>query len=298
MDDFDELTLSGSRGRHQSSRRHRTEPHRPTSIGWFLEPRLPRGAAHQERDRYIFREGRGDRTANEPPTDWICPASADPAWDACAPTANGTCTCSPWNSPTWNWKNPEVRADFMKTLALLAPTMAADGFRVDVAHGLAKDLERVPISKRWANAIGVARSHMRTTARNPLYGIRFEVHDIYREWREGVQRVRSAAHSPSAKPGCVPEHQHRYASPEELGQVFNFEFAEARLDSPPRCVPRHRGGHRRCGHTLRRLHLHVGHEQPRRPAPRQPLRAAAGAGPPSHHQVAKDWLLRDGTSYH
>ena len=33
--------------------------------------------------------------------------------------------------------------------------------------------------------------------------------------------------SPSGEAWVVPEHQHLYASEEELGQVFNFEFAKA-----------------------------------------------------------------------
>lgn len=116
-------------------------------------------------------------------------------------------------------KNPDVRADFIKTLHFWLDH-GADGFRVDVAHGLAKDLDRDDLDD--FKIIG-GEMHC-ADGTHPLYD-RNEVHDIYREWRKvfneylsaGIRRRRSLV---------PPEHQYRYASPEELGQVFNFEFAK------------------------------------------------------------------------
>ena len=53
-----------------------------------------------------------------------------------------------------------------------------------------------------------------------------EVHDIYREWRE-VFNEYDPPRFAVGEAWVVPEHQHLYASEEELGQVFNFEFAKA-----------------------------------------------------------------------
>jgi alpha-glucosidase len=41
--------------------------------------------------------------------------------------------------PDWNWDNLEVREDFLTTLRFWADR-GVDGFRVDVAHALAKDM--------------------------------------------------------------------------------------------------------------------------------------------------------------
>ena len=47
--------------------------------------------------------------------------------------------------PDLNWDNPEVREDFLKTLRFWSDR-GVDGFRIDVAHALAKDLtEPLPL---------------------------------------------------------------------------------------------------------------------------------------------------------
>ena len=47
--------------------------------------------------------------------------------------------------PDLNWANREVRDDFLKTLRFWSDR-GVDGFRVDVAHGLAKNLVETPSS--------------------------------------------------------------------------------------------------------------------------------------------------------
>lgn len=83
---------------------------------WF-KAALAAGPGSPERDRYIFRDGKGPN-GDEPPTNWL-PASVDPLGLEC-PTDNGICTCLPSNQPDWNWKNPDVRCRFHQDLALLA----------------------------------------------------------------------------------------------------------------------------------------------------------------------------------
>ena len=121
--------------------------------------------------------------------------------------------------PDWNWKNPDVRADFIKPLHFWLDH-GADGFRVDVAHGLAKDLDRDDLDD--FKIIG-GEMHC-ADGTHPLYD-RNEVHDIYREWRKVFNEYDPPAFA-VAEAWVPPEHQYRYASPEELGQVFNFEFAK------------------------------------------------------------------------
>ena len=45
-----------------------------------------------------------------------------------------------------NWKNPDIHEEFKKTLRFWSDH-GTDGFRIDVAHGLAKDLESKPLGR-------------------------------------------------------------------------------------------------------------------------------------------------------
>lgn len=92
----------------------------------------------------------------------------------------------------------------------------------------------------------------------------------------------------------MPERQHLYASTDELGQVFNFEFAEANWD-----VDAMRAailvGLRSAekAHDSTTTWVMSNHDVPRHVSRYGLPRVPAS----SHHQLAKDWLLRDGTSY-
>ena len=98
-----------------------------------------------------------------------------------------------------------------------------DGFRIDVAHGLAKDLESKPLEElgREYSVVGVLNHDFS----HPLFDRR-EVHDIYREWRKVFNEYNPPRFA-VAEAWVVPEHQHLYASMDELGQSFNFDFAQA-----------------------------------------------------------------------
>lgn len=68
---------------------------------WF-QAALAAGPGSPERDRYIFRDGRGEN-GDEPPNNWHS-IFGGPSWTRVTePTAvpvSGTCTSSPPNSPT------------------------------------------------------------------------------------------------------------------------------------------------------------------------------------------------------
>ena len=53
------------------------------------------------------------------------------------PTASGTCTCSRPEQPDLDFTNPEVLADLEETMRFWLDR-GVDGFRIDVAHGMAK----------------------------------------------------------------------------------------------------------------------------------------------------------------
>ncbi|MFI9486926.1 glycoside hydrolase family 13 protein [Promicromonospora sp. NPDC052451] len=184
---------------------------------WFQEAlRSPKGSP--ARDRYIFRDGKGPDGA-EPPADWQS-VFGGPAWE---PVGDGQWYMHHFatEQPDLNWKNPEVRADFLHTLRFWSDR-GVDGFRVDVAHGLAKDLGEELPSQAELDATPRDGNH-------PLWD-RDDVHDIYAEWRtvfDSYDPPRTAV----AEAWVAADRRARYASAHGLGQAFNFDLLEADFDA-------------------------------------------------------------------
>jgi alpha-glucosidase len=215
--DFDELT----------ARLHANEikiivdivpNHTSSRHAWFTEAlATPKGS--RARDRYIFRDGQGAGGA-EPPSDWAS-MFGGPAWTR---VADGQWYLHLFaaEQPDLNWENREVRQDFLTTLRFWSDR-GVDGFRVDVAHGLAKNLAEPlePLAggrhpgAEWAGPAGT----------HPLWD-RDEVHDIYAEWRQ-VFNEYDPPRSGVAEAWVHPSRRPRYASPSGLGQAFNFDLLEA-----------------------------------------------------------------------
>jgi alpha-glucosidase len=189
--------------------------HTSTEHEWF-KAALAAGPGSPERDRYIFRPGRGEH-GELPPNGWKS-TFGGPGWE---PVGDGEWYLHLFavEQADLNWKNPEVREDFKKTLRFWSDR-GADGFRIDVAHALAKDLESRPLDE-WPDDPDQGEPG----DENPLWD-RPEVHEIYREWRQVFNEYEPARFA-VAEAWVVPEHQWMYASPEELGQVFNFELSKA-----------------------------------------------------------------------
>ncbi|WRS29915.1 alpha-amylase family glycosyl hydrolase [Actinomycetaceae bacterium MB13-C1-2] len=186
---------------------------------WFKEA-LAAGPGSAARERYIFREGKGP-DGTEPPSDWISEFGG-PAWTR---VEDGQWYLHMFASeqPDLNWENREVRDEFLDILKFWADR-GVDGFRIDVANALAKDLsEPLPTLaeiKAMPTNMGV----------HPFYD-RDEVQDIYVEWRELFNRYdppRTAVAEAWVDSDRVP----RYANPNSLGQCFNFDLLEADFDAP------------------------------------------------------------------
>ena len=98
-------------------------------------PRAP------ERERFHFREGRGP-DGSEPPNNWTS-IFGGPAWTRVteADGTPGQCYLNLFDSSQadLNWTHPDVAEDFLSTLRFWLD-LGVDGFRVDVAFGLAKDM--------------------------------------------------------------------------------------------------------------------------------------------------------------
>jgi alpha-glucosidase len=97
---------------------------------------------------------------------------------------------------------------------------------VDVAHELAKNLteplESLPVQGDITDGSLPPGSH-------PLWD-RDEVHDIYAEWRH-VFNEYDPPRSAVAEAWVHPSRRPRYASPDGLGQAFNFDLLNANWSS-------------------------------------------------------------------
>ncbi|WP_144763137.1 glycoside hydrolase family 13 protein [Curtobacterium sp. 9128] len=184
---------------------------------WFREAlSAPRGSA--ARDRYVFRDGTGP-DGSEPPADWVS-IFGGPAWTA-AGDGQWYLHSFAKEQPDLNWANREVRDDFLHTLRFWSDR-GVDGFRIDVAHGLSKDLGEV--LPTWAELAAMPKD-----GTHPLWD-RDDVHEIYAEWRK-VFNEYTPARTAVAEAWVPADRRARYASAEGLGQAFNFDLLEADFDA-------------------------------------------------------------------
>ncbi|MFF4548262.1 glycoside hydrolase family 13 protein [Streptomyces sp. NPDC001406] len=191
---------------------------------WFQEA-LRAGPGSPARDRYVFRPGRGTH-GELPPTDWQSVFGGS-AWRRVADGDWYLHLFAP-EQPDLDWDNEEVRADFRTTLRFWCDR-GVDGFRVDVAHGLAKDLTDPLRDVGDVGATGEEALDRVAPGTHP-YWDRDEVHEIYRDWRKVLD-----AYSPprtAVAEAWVPDARRAlYARPDELGQAFNFEYLQTGWDA-------------------------------------------------------------------
>ena len=112
--------------------------HSSSQHPWF-QAALAAGPGSTQRERYIFHDGRGPGGLH-PPNNWVS-VFGGAAWTRVVePDGNP----GQWylhlfdaEQPDLNWDNPEVFDDLEKTLRFWLER-GVDGFRIDVAHGMAK----------------------------------------------------------------------------------------------------------------------------------------------------------------
>ena len=111
-----------------------------------------------------------------------------------------------------------MREDFRRTMRFWADR-GVDGFRIDVAHGLRKDMsEPYP---PWGEIADI----MRPDGSHPLWD-RDDVHEIYADWR----RIFDSYDPPRFAVGeasCIRRGARGTHQPDSLGQAFNFAMQDA-----------------------------------------------------------------------
>ncbi len=195
--------------------------HSSSEHQWFQEA-LASEPGSAARARYVFRDGQGEN-GEQPPNNWTSNFGG-PAWTRVT-DADGT--PGQWylhlfdvTQPDFDWTNPVV-GDEMESVLRFWLDRGADGFRIDVAHGLVKveGLPDAPVS----HEMSVDR-----TSELPMWD-QPGVHDIYRRWRkvtdsyarDGEDADRILCAEAWVKPSDALA---LYVRPDELHQSFNFGF--------------------------------------------------------------------------
>jgi alpha-glucosidase len=197
--------------------------HTSSDHPWFKDA-VAAGPGSAERARYLFRDGLGEG-GNTPPNNWQS-VFGGPAWTRIT-RADGT--PEQWylhlfdtSQPDLDWTNPWVHAQFIDILRFWL-RRGVDGFRVDVAHGLAKEAGLPNFTPPPSDGTTASM----TQAVDVPYWAQPGVHEIYREWHRvleefGDDRILCAEAwvEPLTKLAD-------WVRPDEMQQAFNFSYLEA-----------------------------------------------------------------------
>ncbi|MFI1913668.1 glycoside hydrolase family 13 protein [Nocardia sp. NPDC020380] len=184
---------------------------------WFRAA-LAAGPGSPERARYLFRDGRGPN-GDAPPNNWPS-IFGGPAWTRVR-EADGR--PGQWylhifapEQPDLNWENPEVAADFEQAMRFWLDR-GVDGFRIDVAHGMAKPAGLPDMAGLDTRLL----SHNDDDPRFNNPG----VHQIHRRLRKVMDEY---PHAVAIGEVWVDDNTRfgEYVRPDELHMAFNFRLAE------------------------------------------------------------------------
>jgi len=192
--------------------------HSSSQHPWFRTA-LASPADSPERARYIFRDGRGHDGA-EPPNNWRS-MFGGPAWTR-VPDGQWYLHLFHPDQPDFNWENPEVADDFERTLRFWLDR-GVDGFRIDVAHALAKAVGLPDITD--PDSVGGPEDAL-TRAERP-YWDQPAVHEVYRRWRRILAEYPGDRMAIGEAWVGSEAAMARYVRPDELHQCFNFHWLEA-----------------------------------------------------------------------
>ncbi|BBJ37791.1 hypothetical protein SSPO_005090 [Streptomyces antimycoticus] len=188
---------------------------------WFQEA-LAAPPGSPARARYVFRDGRDGGAL--PPTDWQS-VFGGPAWER-VPDGQWYLHLFAPEQPDLDWSHPEVAAEFHDTLRFWLDR-GVDGFRFDVAHGMAKDLTE-PLRDLGPHQVHHSIVGDGWEGGHPFWD-REEVHGLLRGFRETVDAY-APARVTVAESWAALERRSLYTRPDELHQAFNFDFLTAAWD--------------------------------------------------------------------
>ena len=197
--------------------------HTSSEHKWF-QAALKAAPGSQERERFIFRDGKGEN-GELPPNNWEA-VFGGPAWERIT-EADGT--LGQWylhlfavEQPDLNWENQEVK-DHLEDVLKFWLDRGVDGFRIDVAHGMVKEAG-LPDIRHDVTAAMLGTEH------KPFWD-QEGVHDIYRSWRKIFDSY-PGDRMGVAEAWVFPASRiARYVRPDELQNSFNFEMLTTLWDA-------------------------------------------------------------------
>lgn len=192
---------------------------------WFTAA-LAAGPGSAERARYMFRPGTGPG-GDLPPNDWRSVFGGS-AWERVT-EADGR--PGEWylhlfdlKQPDLNWDNPQVRQEFLDILRFWFD-LGADGFRIDVAHGLIKDPSLPDLGIDEEVILGAPDRE------NHPHWDRPGVHEIYRDWRKLADSYSPPKVFVAEAWVASAARLSAYVRPDELHTAFDFDFVRAAWDA-------------------------------------------------------------------
>ena len=182
--------------------------HTSSEHAWFARA-LAAEPGSEERDRYVFRDGRGI-DGSEPPNNWRS-IFGGAAWtradDTHGQPAQWYLHMFDATQPDLNWHNPEVGDEFEAILRFWLDR-GVDGFRIDVAHGLFTP----------ADLADTATGDEASIFHQP------EVHEVYRRWHRVLAEYDGDRMAVAEAWTDSPETTASYIRADELQQAFNFHW--------------------------------------------------------------------------
>lgn len=196
--------------------------HTSAAHPWFVAA-LAAAPGAPARDRYFFRDGRG-RHGEHPPNNWVS-VFGGPAWTRVT-EADGR--PGQWylhlfapEQPDLDWSHPDVLADLTRTLRFWLDR-GVDGFRIDVAHGMAKP-EGLPDMPTTDIALLAHRDDDPRFNQPGVHAIHRAIRAVVDDYPDAVTIGEVWVHDNAAFAA--------YLRPDELHLGFNFRLVQADFDA-------------------------------------------------------------------
>jgi alpha-glucosidase len=181
---------------------------------WFQQA-LAAGQGSPERARFIFRDGTGP-DGSEPPNNWPSIFGGS-AWTQ-TPDGQWYLHIFAPEQPDLNWDNPAISLEFERILRFWLDR-GADGFRIDVAHSMAKPEVLADMDLSTYKGPGTQLFH----------DLRFDNDGVHEHLRMFRRVLNEYDNRMAVGEAWVPDDQRLalYVRPDELHLTFTFRLAEA-----------------------------------------------------------------------
>nr|WP_090274334.1 alpha-amylase family glycosyl hydrolase [Mycolicibacterium komanii]CRL67291.1 glycosidase [Mycolicibacterium komanii] len=197
--------------------------HTSSAHPWF-QAALAARPGSTERERYIFRDGTGPG-GSRPPNNWVS-IFGGPAWTRVT-EADGS--AGQWylhlfdaKQPDLNWENSEVFDDLERTLRFWLDR-GVDGFRIDVAHGMAKPPGLPDMAVLGREMLLAEMDDDPRFNNDGVHELHRRIRGVFDDYPESVAIGEVWVYD--------NEQFARYVRPDELHLGFNFRLLRATFDA-------------------------------------------------------------------